>query len=163
MTTERTSLRLALAASVCALLGGATAVRAQDPNADVARLQQLLRELTETSPAAWQARMQALEQEAKAAEERAKQLRAEAAQLLERANAAEAEAKQRREAMAKFAALEQAVRALPAAGAPATAKQPAVGHRRGAPQQVLARTCLLAVSTNPGGAARSRSHASPNC
>ena len=126
MTTERTSLRLALAASVCALLGGATAVRAQDPNADVARLQQLLRELTETSPAAWQARMQALEQEAKAAEERAKQLRAEAAQLLERANAAEAEAKQRREAMAKFAALEQAVRALPAAGAPATAKQPAV-------------------------------------
>ena len=126
MTTERTSLRLALAASVCALLGSATAVRAQDPNADVARLQQLLRELTETSPAAWQARMQALEQEAKAAEERAKQLRAEAAQLLERANAAEAEAKQRREAMAKFAALEQAVRALPPTGAPATAKQPAV-------------------------------------
>lgn len=126
MTTERTSLRLALAASVCALLGSATAVRAQDPNADVARLQQLLRELTETSPAAWQARLQALEQEAKAAEERAKQLRAEAAQLLERANTAEAEAKQRREAMAKFAALEQAVRALPPTGAPATAKQPAI-------------------------------------
>jgi len=128
VTTERTSLRLALAASVCALLGGATAVRAQDPNADVARLQQLLRELTETSPAAWQARMQALEQEAKASEERAKQLRAEAAQLLERANAAEAEAKQRREAMAKFAALEQAVRALPPTGAPATAKPPAIAQ-----------------------------------
>ncbi len=128
MTTERTPLRLALAASVCALLGSATAVRAQDPNAEVARLQQLLRELTETSPAAWQTRLQALEQEAKAAEERSKQLRADAAQLLERANAADAEAKQRREAMAKFAALEQAVRALPPTGAPATAKQPAIAQ-----------------------------------
>lgn len=125
MTTPRTLLRIALATSVCALLGSAT-VRAQEPNAEVARLQQLLRELTETSSTAWQARMQALEQEAKAAEERAKQLRADAAHLLERANAAEAEAKQRREAMAKFAALEQAVRALPPAAAPATAKQPAI-------------------------------------
>ncbi len=127
MTTPRTFLRLALATSVCALLGGTTA-RAQEANADVARLQQLLRELTETSPAAWQARLQALEQEAKAADERSKQLRADAAQLLERANAAEAEAKQRREAMQKFAALEQAVRALPPTGAPATAKQPAVAQ-----------------------------------
>lgn len=124
MTTPRKILRTVLAASSLALLGGTT-VRAQEANADPARLQQLLRELAETSPAAWQSRMQAIEQEAKAAEDRGKQLRAEAAQLLGRAEAAEAEAKQRREAMQKLAVLEQAVRALPPVGAPTQTPTPA--------------------------------------
>lgn len=137
MTTPRKILGTALAATLGALLGGTT-VRAQEANADAARLHQLLRELTETSPAAWRSRMQALEREAKAAEDRARQLRAEAAQLLGRAEAAEAEAKQRREAMQKLAGLEQAVRALPPEVPPTTASRSAVAPPTDAATQPMA-------------------------
>ena len=99
MRTPRS--RLLVAALAAALLGSSASVRAQDPNADAARLQQLLRELGATSPAAWKARLQALEQEARAAEERAKALRAEAAQLDERAHVAELLASAASEADAK--------------------------------------------------------------
>ncbi|MFO1029685.1 MAG: c-type cytochrome domain-containing protein [Planctomycetota bacterium] len=116
--------RLLVAAFASVVLGSGANLRAQEPNAEAARLQQLLRELGATSPAAWQARLQALEQEARAAEQRAQALRAEAAQLTERAKAADAEAKQRREAMQKLTALEQAVRALPAADDSPAAKAP---------------------------------------
>lgn len=148
MRTPRS--RLFVVALAAALLGSSASVRAQDPNADAARLQQLLRELGATSPAAWKARLQALEQEAQAAEERAKALRSEAAQLSERAKAADTEAKQRREAMQKLVALEQAVRALPATDAEPAAKPPSAASAATAAAAAVAPAPAPAQPANAG-------------
>ncbi|MFY9342243.1 MAG: c-type cytochrome domain-containing protein, partial [Planctomycetota bacterium] len=95
------------------LLGAAGA---QDPAADVARLQQLLEELKKASPAAWNARAEALEQAAKAADQKAAELRAQAGKPVEQAAAAEAESKRLRDDIARLRQLQQALRELTTPG-----------------------------------------------
>ena len=90
-------LGIALASS---LLGPLVA---QDPAKDAKRLEQLLQQLSGTKPATWKARMNALEQRARAHEAKAKSLRGQAANEAAKATAARAEIERVRKVMALLA------------------------------------------------------------
>lgn len=102
-----------------ALLVGA--VPAQDPPPDAARLQALLRELGQLGPKAWAACQQQLEREVRAAEQRAQQLRADAARLQLEAAAADATVQALRGEIARMQAIEQLLRATAPTTAPKAA------------------------------------------
>ena len=108
----------------------AAPVAAQDPAADAARLQQLLRDLGALDGKAWTARVDGLEQAAKAAAVRAQALRADAKKLEEQAAAADAEGQRVRDEIARLRQVEALLRgkpmtAVPASTAPAADAKPA--------------------------------------
>jgi hypothetical protein len=106
----------------------AAPLAAQDPAADAARLQQLLRDLGALDSKVWTARVDGLEQAAKAAAARAQALRADAKKLEEQAASADAEGQRVREEIARLRQVEALLRGKPltAVPAPADAPQPAV-------------------------------------
>lgn len=108
----------------------AAPLAAQDPADDAARLQQLLRDLGALDGKAWTARVDGLEQAAKAAAARAQALRADAKKLEEQASAADAEGQRVRDEIARLRQVEALLRgkpltAVPAPTAPAADAKPA--------------------------------------
>ncbi len=113
-----------LSALLCATFGAALAAQAATPPpapAPAERLQQLLRELRATDAAAWTTRLAELEQQAKARDAEAVQLRQQAKTLEQRAAAADAEAKVLRSEQARLLELQTLVANLPAGGTPPAA------------------------------------------
>lgn len=98
-------------------IGVTGAVRSQTPPptpANDAHLQELLRELRAQDPAAWAARLAALEEQAKALEAKAAKLREQATTLQQSADAALAEAKSKRAEGDKLRELQKLLASLPA-------------------------------------------------